>query len=186
MAIRDFGELGNRDVVKEVTLRGGNLSAAIITYGAAVRTLKLGDRDLTLGYDTLHDYEHHSPHMGATAGRCANRIAQGRFSIGSEEFQLSVNEGGKHHLHGGFNGFASKVWTIEEASNSSVLLSLVSREGEEGYPGTVEVSLRYTLTKDDVLRIEISGQTDKTTLFNPCHHSYFNLGDGKASPIIRS
>ncbi len=119
MAIRDFGELENRQVVKEVTLRGGNLSASILTYGATVQKLCLGDRILTLGFDNLRDYELHSPHFGATAGRCANRIAHGCFSIGSDKVQLTVNEGGRHHLHGGHKGFAHRVWNIEEASSDS-------------------------------------------------------------------
>ncbi|EEA92293.1 aldose-1-epimerase protein [Pseudovibrio sp. JE062] len=177
VAIRDFGELENRETVKEVTLHGGDLTASILTYGATVRRLQLGDRDLTLGFDNLRDYELHSPHMGATAGRCANRITNGCFSIGDDEFQLSVNEGGRHHLHGGHTGFAHRIWTIEEASEDSVLLSLESPDGEEGYPGTVQITCRYTLTKDNTLRIEFSGSTDKPTLLNPAHHSYFNLGD---------
>ncbi len=177
MAIRDFGHLSNQELVKEVTLRGGDLSASILTYGATIRRLKFAERDLTLGFDSIADYERDTSHMGATAGRCANRIAHGSFSIDSENFQLSVNEGDKHHLHGGHRGFAHRVWTIEEASDDSVLLSLFSPDGEEGYPGNVEISCRYTLTRNDTLCIEYSGTSDKPTLLNLAHHSYFNLGD---------
>ncbi|ADZ72096.1 aldose epimerase family protein [Polymorphum gilvum] len=175
--IRSFGTMDDGTVVEEIRLRADRLEAKILTFGATVRDLRLGGRPLVLGFDSLADYIAHGQHFGSIAGRCANRIAGGRFSLDGTDYQLSRNLPGGDHLHGGVTGFGTRVWTIKETRAESVLLGLVSPDGEEGYPGRVEVFCRYTLTQAGALVVELTGTTDRPTLLNLAHHSYFNLDE---------
>ncbi|AXS38900.1 aldose epimerase family protein [Breoghania sp. L-A4] len=172
-----FGRLDDGAEIRECAIAAGGLSASILTYGAAVRRLRVGGRDVVLGLETLEDYVLHSPHMGAIAGRYANRIKGGRFELDGVPVQLTCNEG-DNHLHGGARGFGKRAWQLEQHDKRSVLLKYVSRDGEEGYPGRVEALCRYTLTGSGALRIKLTATTDAPTLVNLAHHSYFNLGGG--------
>lgn len=173
--IQEFGVLPDGSRVDEITLKKGGLEASILTYGAIIRDLKVNGEPVVLGFDQLPDYLDHSPYFGAVVGRCASRIANGRLVIDGQEFQLDQNDNG-HHLHGGHKGFSSRLWQIEQNDKASVLLKLVSEDGDMGYPGTVEVLVRYTLTGSGALRIKISATTDQPTAVNLSQHSYFNLG----------
>lgn len=173
-----FGRLDDGTEVPLCRIAKGELEAEIITWGASVRRLRFGGRDMVLGLESLDDYVRHSPHMGAIAGRCANRIAGGSFTLDGAEHRLALNENGRTHLHGGARGFGKRAWTLEQHDKASVLLKLVSADGEEGYPGRVEALCRYTLTGTGALRIKLTATTDAPTLVNLAHHSYFNLGDG--------
>ncbi|MGE5847952.1 MAG: aldose epimerase family protein [Ignavibacteria bacterium] len=178
-----FGTLPDGSKVYSYTLKNSlGMKAEIIEFGAIVRTLSVPDRsgkfsDIVLGYDDLSGYENGSSYLGAIVGRYGNRIAKGKFTMDGKEYRLTVNSG-TNHLHGGAKGFDKVLWKAEPVENETdpaLKLTYVSKDGEEGYPGTVTVSVTYTVTKDNELRIDYEGTTDKTTILNPTHHSYFNL-----------
>ena len=183
MKVRGFGRFDGTDVF-EVTLRSGTgAEAKVITYGAVVRDLVVpsrgGPQRVVNGLETLEHYARHSPHFGAIAGRYANRICGGRFSIDGESYQLPLNQENKHSLHGGGNGLGKQVWQLGAAGEDFVTLIHVSPDGQAGYPGTLVTTCTYRLT-GTTLRVELSAVTDKATPVNLCHHSYFNL-DGSES-----
>lgn len=183
--IKDFGQLPDGTTVQEVTLKKGPLEASVLTLGAIIRDLKVDGQSVVLGFEDLQSYLDHSPYFGAIVGRCANRIAGGKLSIDGSMVQLDQNERISNHLHGGKVGFSSRNWTIEQSDKASVLLRLVSADGDMGYPGNLEVLCRYTLTGSGALRIKISATTDKTTPVNLSQHSYFNL-DGSETILDHS
>lgn len=167
------------------TLKNKNgLVAQITNYGAIIVSIFVPDRngnfvDIVQGYDTLAEYINgNGPYMGAVVGRCANRIAKGKFNLAGKEYSLAVNNG-PNHLHGGIIGFDKVVWNVTKSSNSMVELKYLAKDGEEGYPGNADVTVTYTLTDDNELRLDYLATTDKTTVFNLAGHSYFNLaGEG--------
>jgi aldose 1-epimerase len=183
--------------VEEVTLRSASGAVAkIMTWGAVLRDLQVPHKGkfqksslqrVVLGFDSFEPYPQHSPHFGAIAGRFANRINRGSFKLDGKKVQVTLNQndppgpGGtpKHHLHGGRNGFGKRLWTVLKATADSVMLGLVSPDGDEGYPGTLMATCTYTLVEPATLRVELSATTDKPTIVNLAHHSYFNL-DGSA------
>jgi aldose 1-epimerase len=178
-----FGKLDDGREVFLYTLTNGNgVVVQIINYGATLVSLKVPDRngkiaDVVLGYDSLQAYVNGTSYFGATVGRYANRIAKGRFTLDGEQYQLTINND-ENHLHGGKIGFSKVLWDVKSTSDSaepSLKLQYVSRDGEEGYPGTVTLNVTYTLTRKNELRIDYEGSTDKPTILNPTHHSYFNL-----------
>ncbi|MFG1696492.1 aldose epimerase family protein [Nonomuraea sp. NPDC049309] len=168
-----FGTLPSGRQVEQVELSSGRLRVEVLTYGAIVRTLEVSGRNVVLGLDTLDDYRTRSRYFGAIVGRYGNRIAGGRFTLDGTEYRLPVNNG-PNSLHGGTEGFDSKVWTIADRGDSSVTLTLVSPDGDQGYPGTLTASVTYTL-EDDALRIDYVAETDAPTVVNLTNHSYFNL-----------
>ena len=174
-----FGRLPDGTEVREVTIAAADLAVTVLTFGAIIRDIRLAgiDHPLVLGFDRTEDYLLHSPHVGTVAGRCANRIARGRFSIDGRQYQLSLNENGKQHLHGGFAGFGMRNWTLVASDANSVTLAIVSPDGEEGYPGRVEATVRYSVEAGNVIRMEATATTDAPTLVNLAQHSYFNLDD---------
>ncbi|MBN8534084.1 MAG: galactose mutarotase [Rhizobiales bacterium] len=181
--MRVFGAI-NGLPVHEVTLRNGaGAIAKVLSWGAVLRDLVVprpgGDpQRVVLGLNSLEDYTAHSPHFGAIAGRYANRIAHGRFTLDGLTHQLPLNQEGKHSLHGGGNGFGKLPWVLLQADATSCTLGIVSPDGEAGYPGALNVNCRYALTKNSALRVELWAFTDKPTILNLCHHSYFNLDGG--------
>ncbi len=154
----------------------------ITNYGAIVQSLLVPDRegkieDVVLGYDQLNDYLKDSPYFGAIVGRYGNRIARGKFRLENNEYTLQTNNG-VNHLHGGIKGFDKVVWNAEPIkyeNEVSLKLSYLSPDGEEGYPGNLSAIVIYTLTNNNELKIEYQATTDKPTLCNLTHHSYFNL-----------
>ncbi|MFO1185972.1 MAG: aldose epimerase family protein [Alphaproteobacteria bacterium] len=179
MKSRIFGRWSDGSEILEVEIAGGGLSARVITWGAAVRDLRLtGHRaPLVLGLNSLEDYARHSRHFGAMAGRCANRIGAGRCVIGGAEYRLERNEDGRTHLHGGDAfGFSKRPWRLAGHDARSVTLALTAEDGEAGYPGRVETEVTYTIEPPATLLVAARATTDKPTLVNLAHHSYFNLG----------
>ncbi len=184
----EFGRIGSF-VVRALTIENGNgLRARIITFGARLTELWVPDRvgqlaDVVLGFDTLDEYLATDHYFGATCGRYGNRIANGRFRLGTVDYQLDQNEG-RNHLHGGKAGFDRKVWAISEVAPARVVLTAASDDGEMGYPGACQLRATYHLTEDDRLLITMEAVSDADTLMNMVHHSYFNLG-GQGSGDLR-
>ncbi|MDP2036735.1 MAG: aldose epimerase family protein [Ignavibacteria bacterium] len=190
---KSFGKLSNGEEVFLYTLTNKNgLKAEITNYGAAVVSLIVPNKngkfeDIVLGYDDAAGYEKGESYFGAIVGRYGNRIGKGKFSLGGKEYQLSMNNG-ENHLHGGKLGFNKRIWEVVNAEKimdgSSITLKYVSVDGEEGYPGTVELTVNYFLTKDNELSINYSATSDKNTIMNPTHHSYFNLNGDPNKTIL--
>ncbi|HEX8294420.1 MAG TPA: aldose epimerase family protein [Pyrinomonadaceae bacterium] len=187
-----FGSTKGGEAVEIYTLRNRRgAEARVMTYGATLVSLKVPDRagrfeDVTLGFDSLAAYEQDTHYMGQVIGRYANRIAKGRFNLNGVEYKLAVNNG-ENHLHGGLRGFDKVVWKarpLAARAGSAVEMTYVSRDGEEGYPGTLTVRAVYTLTESDELRIDYSATTDKDTVVNLTNHAYFNLGGHGAGDIL--
>jgi len=177
---RTFGTLPDGREVAGVRLRAGELAAEFIGYGAVLRDLRLDGvrHPLVLGFDALDDYLVHSRYFGATAGRFANRIAEGRFTLDGRTYQLDRNFRARHHLHGGVAGLGKRVWDLVDAAEDAATFRIVSPDGDGGYPGRVEVRARFTLVPPATLRISYEARTDAPTIVNLAHHSYFNL-DGR-------
>ncbi len=180
----DFGKTPDGTAVSLYTLTNSKgMEARIITYGGAIVSLKTPDRkgamgDVVLGYDNLAGYMGGKAFFGALVGRYANRLAKGQFTIDDKTFQVPVNDG-VNALHGGIRGFDKHVWSARQLPGGALELTYISKDGEEGYPGTLMATVTYTLTDDNRLRIHYAATTDKPTVLNLTNHSYFNLkGDG--------
>ena len=170
------------------TLKNKNgLVAQITNYGAIIVSIYVPDRngnlaDIVQGYDSIKEYINgNGPYLGAICGRCANRIARGKFHLNGKEYILAVNNG-PNHLHGGLTGFSMVVWDVVSHTPEHLVFSYLSKDGEEGYPGNLRISVTYTLTDYNELRLDYLATTDKTTVVNLASHSYFNLaGEGSGS-----
>ncbi len=180
----DFGKTADGTSVALYTLTNAKgMEAKIITWGGTVVSLKTPDRkgamsDIVLGYDNLAGYAKGGAFFGALVGRYANRLAKGQFPIDGKTYTVPKNNG-ENALHGGIRGFDKRVWTAKELPGGALELTYVSKDGEEGYPGTLTATVTYTLTDDNRLRIHYAAVTDKPTVVNLTNHSYFNLkGDG--------
>lgn len=187
-----WGSHDGRPVHLFTLVNAAGARCRITTYGATVTHLEVPDRegrlaDVVLGFDRLEDYVAHSPYFGCIVGRCANRIARGRFTLDGKEYRLAVNNG-PNHLHGGLRGFDKRVWEVEDASvterGPALTLSYVSADGEEGYPGKLEVRVTFTWTDEPGLRIDMEARTDAPTLCNLTHHGYWNLAGHDAGTIL--
>ncbi len=165
-----------------------NFRVAITNYGGRIVSVLAPDKkgnpvDVVLGYDSLKSYQKpKEPYFGALIGRYGNRIAKGKFSINGQPYQLDVNDG-VNSLHGGFNGFYSRVWDAKQLSPQSLELSYISKDGEGGYPGTLQVKVIYTITNDNAIKIDYSATADKETIVNLTNHAYFNLSGAGSSTI---
>jgi len=176
-----FGHTRNGEQIDEYVLENTNgMTVKIITYGATIVSIETEDShghmaDVVLGFDDMCGYESTAnPYFGACCGRFANRLSGGRFSIEGVEYSMALNNG-PNGLHGGLVGFDKKVWRAEIAGDSAVRMSLTSPDGEEGYPGNLNVVLIYTLTDENELKLEYTATSDKKTIVNLTNHSYFNL-----------
>jgi aldose 1-epimerase len=177
-----WGSMPAGDAVALFTLRSNSVEVALSTYGARITSVRTKDRagawgEITLGSDKLEDFvEHHGTFMGAIAGRVANRIAGGKFSLDGEMYQLPLNNG-PNSLHGGTVGFDQRVWSATMVENG-VRFEYVSPDGEMGYPGTLRTAVTYTL-ESDALRLDYTATTDAPTIANLTNHVFWNLaGDG--------
>lgn len=185
-----FGTTREGAPVAEIILTNKQgASASVLTYGAILKDFIVPDAkghlgNIVLGFDNLGQYENESPYFGATIGRVGNRVAKGLFDVEGKTYAVPINNG-SNHLHGGIRGYDKRVWHADSAMSDgpAVRFTLTDPDGTEGYPGTVNVSVIYTLTHDNVLRIQYYATTDATTPINLTNHSYFNLADGGASTI---
>jgi aldose 1-epimerase len=179
---QSFGTADGQNVDLYTLTNAHGLEAKITNYGGIVVSLRVPDRrgafdDVVLGFDNLAAYLKSTPYFGALIGRYGNRIGKGRFTLNSVEYKLAINNG-ENSLHGGVKGFDKVVWNARsrKTMNGPALeLTYLSRDGEEGYPGNLSVKVIYTLTNHDELRIDYFATTDKDTVINLTHHSYFNL-----------
>lgn len=187
-----FGQLNDgREVFLFMLANKHGIKINIINYGAILTNLFVADRnskidDIVLGYDSLEGYLNDKAFIGSIVGRYGNRIAKGKFKINGKEYNLNLNDG-KNHLHGGIKGFNKFLWDaepVEGISENSVRLTCLSPDGDEGYPGNVKLEVTYTLNNENELGIKYEGTTDKTTVLNPTHHSYFNLSGNFNNTII--
>ncbi|MFM7052392.1 MAG: aldose epimerase family protein [Planctomycetota bacterium] len=188
---KDWGEVDGKPV-HLWTLRNGNgLEAEITDYGTIIVSLKVPDAqgsiaDVVLGRESAADYVARTQYFGCTAGRCANRIAGGKFSIDGKEFTLATNNGA-NHLHGGVKGFDKVVWKGEgKVVNgvATVEFTYRSKDGEEGYPGNVDAKVVYALTPQNTLDVTMTATTDAPTVVNMAHHSYWNLAGHGSGDIL--
>jgi aldose 1-epimerase len=179
---RPFGRTPAGEAVELYTLaNAAGLEASISTYGGTLVAINAPDRagaraDVLLGFDTLDGYLQPHPYFGALIGRYGNRIARGRFTLDGVAYQLATNNG-PNHLHGGPGGFHAVLWRAEPAGDS-LALSYTSPDGEEGYPGTLEVRVTYSLNDAGELRIDYEATADRATVLNLTNHAYFNLAGG--------
>ena len=181
---KDFGKTLDGTPVELYTLRNSHgMEACIMTYGGIVQSLKVPDKngnfgDVVLGYDSVDGYLTNSPFFGALIGRYGNRIANGKFTLDGQEYTLPTNNI-PNCLHGGDKGFHTRVWKVTKAAvgpeGPELELSYLSQDGEEGFPGNLQVYATYTVTEDNGLRVDFKATTDKDTVCNLTHHSYFNL-----------
>jgi aldose 1-epimerase len=188
-----FGRLPDGTEIEQYTLSNRNgVRVGIINYGATVRDLWVPDRDgklgnVVLGFNDLEGYLTNAPFFGGTIGRYGNRIAKGKFTLDGKEYTLPINNG-PNSLHGGKMGFNRRVWnakSLGEANVAAVRFTYVSKDGEEGYPGNLTVSVTYTLTDDNALRISYAANTDRATPLNLTNHSYFNLAGAGNGNILK-
>jgi len=184
-----FGTMEDGQDVQLVTLKNDNgIEVKITNYGGTVTSILAPDAEgnfenIVLGFDDLDKYLAGTPYFGALIGRYGNRIAEGKFTLDGEAYQLDVNDG-ENHLHGGVKGFDKVLWDIESVSANSLELSYLSEDGEMGYPGNLTVNMTYTLTADNELKMDYQATTDKATPVNLTNHSYFNLSGDPESRIL--
>ncbi|HEY9680978.1 MAG TPA: aldose epimerase family protein [Oculatellaceae cyanobacterium] len=188
-----FGTLPDGSEVTLFVLQNENgAQAKVTTYGAILTEFVIPDKqgqlaNVVLGHDNLADYIKNKGYFGATVGRIANRIAAGEFTLEGTTYKLAQNDDRHNSLHGGLKGFNKHNWnatTHEGAGQSSVTFALVSKDGDEGFPGEVHVKASYTLTDDNRLIIDYEASTDRTTIINLTNHSYFNLDGAGAGDIL--
>jgi aldose 1-epimerase len=185
-----FGHTADGQDVEIVTLTNSRgVQARVMSYGASLQSLLVPDRngklaDIVLGYDDLQGYLDHRQYFGATVGRYANRMARGAFTLDGKHYTLTHNEG-PNSLHGSTKGFEQQVWQVvdvKQGPNASVTLQYVSKDGDQGYPGTLTVKVTYQLSEDNQLKIAYVATTDKPTIVNLANHTYWNLsGEGSGT-----
>jgi aldose 1-epimerase len=189
-----FGEADGKAIERITLTNTSGMAVSILTWGATVQSIMVPDAagemgNVALGFDNLDDYLTKSPYFGAIVGRYANRIAKGTFELDGKTYTLAINND-PNTLHGGEKGFDKQVWSAqveESADGPSVAFSRTSPDGEEGYPGTLEVTVTYTVTEENELRIDYYATTDALTVVNLSNHTYFNLaGDGSGSVFDHS
>ncbi len=175
-----FGYLADGTPIYQYELRNTTgATFGFLNYGGTVNCLRpsKGAKSIVLGFEKLESYLVHTNYLGAIIGRFANRIAEGRFSVNGQAYQLAQNNDG-NHLHGGISGFDKQVWNVKLLSDSKAELSLISADGEEGYPGNLSVRVTYELTDTNEWIICYEATSDKDTVINLTQHAYFNLDGG--------
>ncbi|MBQ5750223.1 MAG: galactose mutarotase [Bacteroidaceae bacterium] len=177
-------EIGGKTTDLYVLNNANGVEACFTNHGARIVSVMVPDRDgvmrdVVLGFDSIEGYVNVATDFGAVVGRYANRIDRGRITLDSVEYQLPCNNYG-HCLHGGPNGFQTQVFDVESVTDTTIVMTYLAADGEEGFPGNVLCRVAYTLTHDNAIAIQFSATTDKTTVVNLANHAYFNL-DGDAS-----
>lgn len=174
-----FGTADGKSVTLYTLKNAKGSEARIMNYGGIVQSLKVADKngnldDVVLGYDDVAGYIKVTPYFGCLVGRYGNRIGGAKFTLDGQTYTLATNNG-PNSLHGGVKGFDKVVWNVVKATANSLELQYLSKDGEEGFPGNLNVTAIYTLTDDNALKLTFHATTDKATVVNLTHHSYFNL-----------
>ncbi len=190
VASEAYGEHDGKAITLYTLTNKNGLVLKAINYGAIITELSVPDADgklgdIVQGYDSLAAYVEKTPYFGATIGRVANRIGKATFKLEGKQYKLAANDG-ENHLHGGEKGWDKVVWSADAKDTEDgpqIVFKYTSPDGEEGYPGTVEAAVVYTLTNDNELKVEMKATTDKTTLVNMAHHSYWNLAGHDSGTI---
>ena len=187
---KDWGEFDGKKISLYTLTNDKGNQVTITNYGGTVTSFVTPDKNgnkssIIVGFDSLQPYLQKPPYFGALIGRYGNRIGDAKFSLDGKEYTLAANNG-KNHLHGGLKGFDKVVWdaSVADSSTPSLTLKYLSKDGEEGYPGNLSVTVQYTLTNDDELKIEYNATTDKATPVNLTNHSYFNLTGDVSNTIL--
>lgn len=188
-----FGKLSNGQDAELYTLTNNNgMKVSITNYGGIIVSVWVPDKngimaDVVLGYDNVSLYEKNNPYFGAIIGRYGNRIAKGKFSLDGKSYQLATNNA-PNHLHGGNKGYDKVKWDVAvfDGEEPSLVLTYMSKDMEEGYPGNLSNKVTYTLTNDNAIKIDFEATTDAPTIVNMCNHSYFNLNGGKSDILKHS
>lgn len=182
------GKVDGKDVQMYVLTNSNGAEATVINYGAKIVSLSMPDKngkltDIVLGHNNLEEYlNSEEAYFGAVCGRTGNRIAKGKFTLDGKSYQLAINNG-PNNLHGGIKGFNAVVWDAKQIDGQILELSYLSKDGEEGFPGNLNVKITYKLTDSNSLDIEYEATTDKPTIINLTNHSYFNLS-GEGDPSV--
>ena len=181
--VQPFGFTSDGQTIDKISLTDeqGN-TACLINYGAVLQALFIGNRDVVLGYDTVGEYEAANSCFGSTMGRCTNRIGGACFTLSGKTYHISENRKG-FHIHGGFQGFHKKVWDYQLTDNG-VMFTYRSPDGEEGYPGNLDVTVTYALSADNRLSIRYEATTDKDTPVNLTNHAYFNMAGAASGSVL--
>ena len=181
------GKVDGKDVQMYILSNSNGSEATVINYGAKIVSLCIPDKngklvDVVLGHNNLNEYlNSEEPYFGAVCGRTGNRIAKGQFTLEGVTYKLAINNG-PNNLHGGLKGFNAVVWDAKQIDSQTLELTYLSKDGEEGFPGNLNVKITYKLTDENEFSIEYQATTDKATILNLTNHSYFNLsGEGDAS-----
>jgi aldose 1-epimerase len=174
-----FGTADGKPVTLYTLKNAQGSEAKIMNYGGIVQSLKVADKngkfdDIVLGYDDVDGYIKVTPYFGCLVGRYGNRIGGAKFNLDGKTYTLATNNG-PNSLHGGVKGFDKVVWNVVKATGNCLELQYLSKDGEEGFPGNLDVTAVYTLTDDNELKLTFAATTDKPTVVNLTHHSYFNL-----------
>jgi aldose 1-epimerase len=192
VTVTPFGFTADNKGIDLITLRNQNgMEVRVMTYGGIILSIKTPDKagqmgDVVLGHDAAADYFVNPPYIGALIGRYGNRIANAAFTLDGKKYPLAANNG-VNNLHGGKKGWDQAIWAAEPNNDKTslrVVLSLTSPDGDEGFPGTVNAKVTYTLTKDNELVVDYWAKSDKPTVINLTQHSYFNLSAGKSADIL--
>lgn len=190
VSVADWGEADGKKVSLYTLTNGVGTQVKITNYGGVVTAWNVADKNgnignIVLGFDSLSGYLAKPPYFGAIIGRYGNRIAKGQFQLDGNTYKLATNDG-PNHLHGGNKGYDKVVWDVAPYADSvsALTLSYVSKDGEEGYPGNLKISVTYTLTNDNELKIDYAAETDKATPVNLTNHSYFNLTGNVENTIL--
>ncbi|MFQ9984327.1 MAG: aldose epimerase family protein [Lachnospiraceae bacterium] len=193
ITVSDFGKTESGEEASLYVLKNdAGMTAVVSDLGAVLVSLFVPDRDsemrdVVLGFDDVESYEKkNGTYYGATIGRCANRIAKGRFTLNGADYQLDVNDG-NNNLHGGFSGYETRMWAVSKSENTSepsITFALSSVHMDQGFPGNADITVTYQVTADQKLRISYQCAADEDTVFNMTNHSYFNLNGHQSGTVL--
>ena len=186
-----FAELDGQTITTFTMINDQGMEVSTIDYGCTITRIVVPDRNGTLenvvlGFDTIEEYQQHSPYFGAVVGRHAGRIANAEFTLEGTTYHLEKNNNG-NHLHGGIKGFDKVIWNtevVEEKDSLTLVFTYLSKDGEEGYPGNLKMKISYTLNNDNELQISYEGVSDQKTVVNVTNHSYFNLSGNLKRDVL--
>ena len=177
------------EIISYTISNDAGASVVILNYGGIIQKINVPDKDSNIkdiicGFDTIEGYKTGGGYQGALLGRYCNRIKEGKFTLNGVDYVLAKNDGGLNHLHGGDIGFDSKIWGVEVVGDDTLIMTLTSPDGEEGYPGNLDIKVTYTFDAGSALTIRYEATTDKDTVLNMSNHAYFNLNGYDGGDVL--